>query len=123
MKSFGGNAITTTNSDSKNDASSRDCDHLLVLDRNLSTQFNNLMDRVKCPIRLPEDSRALNANSASRHVCKSDPRLYFNRNLHMLGKQWTPFTVADLDEDVVALARELYNEDFRLYDQIVTNVA
>jgi hypothetical protein len=123
MEGFGDNDTTTNNSDMKNDASSRDCDHVLILDRNLSTQFNNLMDSVNCPIRFPEGSRAVNANSASRHLCKSDPRLYFNHNLHMLGKQWTPFTVADLEDDVVALARELYNEDIHLYDQIVATMA
>lgn len=105
------------------DAPSRDCNHVLLLDRNLSTQFNNLMSSasVGCPIRLPEQAKRVNSNSGARNVCSKDPDLFLNQSLHMLGKKWSPFTVADLDEDVVALARELYHEDFRLYDQMVAN--
>jgi hypothetical protein len=76
---------------------------------------------VGCPIRLPEQAKRVNSNSGARNVCSKDPDLFLNQSLHMLGKKWSPFTVADLDEDVVALARELYHEDFRLYDQMVAN--
>jgi len=83
-------------------------------------QLNRLMEQVNCPIRLLPDHKKENANSgAARRVCQSNPNLYFNHSLYLRGKQWVPFAAGDLDADVVALARELYKEDFRLYDDLM----
>ena len=95
---------------------SRGCDHVLLLNENLSNQFDNLMERVNCPIRWGKD-RTVNSVQ-SRSVCKNETKYYSLENQHLRGTSWTPLTVQDLDVDVLDMAKKLFADDIALYNKL-----
>ena len=94
----------------------KQCNRVLVMEANFSRQFNQLMEDIGCPIRAPYISQKENYFNKRRPRCPDDPTLYSNGTDHpMYNKEYRHVTQDDLSRQVLALARQVYSEDFLLY--------
>jgi len=100
---------------------SKNCKHVLVLNKTIGDQFDRLMKKFQCPIRFFNSSSNAKVNAQSeRSRCSADPDLFTDHNRHMMNQTYTKFHVSDLEADVLAMAKQLYADDIALYEQLVT---
>lgn len=92
-------------------ANQRQCKHVLVLEKNLSRQFDHLMQEMGCPIRYPVGKSSNQRGSK----CSDDPTFYLDTNRGLQGKHYRSLQPEHLSEEVVALVKELYKDDFEIY--------
>lgn len=91
----------------------KQCNRIIVLELNLTKQFNELMQDIGCPIQVPVVKRS-NAHVAR---CSEDPDMYeggksnpmFNKTYHQISRD-------DLSPEVMELVRKVYAEDIEMYE-------
>jgi hypothetical protein len=96
---------------------SKQCNRILIMEYNLTGQFNQLMEDVQCPIRMTPS-----VVNKQRGRCSDDPTMYTADNAHMQGKEFRKHLVSDLSDDVIELAKQLYKQDFQVYEYYANQV-
>ena len=94
------------------------CNRVLIMEADLPTQFNHLMQDVQCPIRI-------SVNQHKNHIhysCKNETKFYTQSNIHLMGKPYKRITVSDLSEEVRKLANEMYADDMLVHKYYINKV-
>ena len=97
----------------------KQCNRVLVLEMNLTRQFNNLMQEIDCPIR----SSYIQARNAHKKTCEANPEMYDGGvNNTMYAKEYAHIKFRDLTQEVKTLAAKLYKDDLAMYGYYVAKV-